>query len=256
MDKERDLATLREALERLAADGEQERVNQRLVNQVWPVLQINFDRGRITRWQQVTNKPLDDYVRIVLANFQENQHYLHQLQRARDEAVWAELFTQLKSWAYRYLIQKNFQRNQETYDLAQSYATETAIVLLDSHFPFDLDFTPWAVTLLHHTCNRLMRRAVAKKRNPDGGTVSLADSNEFLQNLAATDVAQQQEVRQNLLDAIERLPNPKWREVLLLRYVDGLEPSEIASQLNKTPSAVYSLHFRAIAELKKMLVVT
>lgn len=248
MDREIGLATLREALERLTAG-----IGQETASDIWPILQINFDRGRVSRWQRETRRLLDDYILLVAANYKQNCGYLRKIQQERDEKAWADLFTDLKKWAYRHLLQKNFTANRETYELAQAYATETAIVLLDSHFPYDLAFTPWMVTLLQRTCNRHMRRAVAQKRNPDGGTVSLANANEFLQNLAATDVAKQQEAWLHIMDAIERLPNPLWQEVLLLRYVGGLSPAEIAKQINKSPSAIYSIQFRAIAELKKVL---
>jgi RNA polymerase sigma-70 factor (ECF subfamily) len=60
------------------------------------------------------------------------------------------------------------------------------------------------------------------------------------------------EHRETLKDALARLPHEQ-REVVVLRYVAGLAPSEIAELLQKTHSSVHGLQHRGRRALKAAL---
>jgi RNA polymerase sigma-70 factor, ECF subfamily len=55
-----------------------------------------------------------------------------------------------------------------------------------------------------------------------------------------------------LRDALWRLPEEQ-REVLVLRHLAGLSPSEIASRLGKTEGSIHGLHHRGRAALQQLL---
>jgi RNA polymerase sigma-70 factor (ECF subfamily) len=57
---------------------------------------------------------------------------------------------------------------------------------------------------------------------------------------------------QSLREAFHRLP-PDQRQVLVLRHIAGLAPSEIADRLGKTESSVHGLHHRGRGALKAAL---
>jgi RNA polymerase sigma-70 factor (ECF subfamily) len=57
---------------------------------------------------------------------------------------------------------------------------------------------------------------------------------------------------QSLRDALEGLP-PEQREVLVLRHIGGLSPTEIAETLDKTEGAVHGLHHRGRKALRAAL---
>jgi RNA polymerase sigma-70 factor (ECF subfamily) len=57
---------------------------------------------------------------------------------------------------------------------------------------------------------------------------------------------------QSLRDALERLPAEQ-REVLVLRHIGGLSPTEIAETLDKTEGAVHGLHHRGRKALREAL---
>jgi RNA polymerase sigma-70 factor (ECF subfamily) len=57
---------------------------------------------------------------------------------------------------------------------------------------------------------------------------------------------------QSLKVALARLPAEQ-REVLVLRHIAGLSPSEIAERLDKTEGAVHGLHHRGRRALRAML---
>ena len=61
------------------------------------------------------------------------------------------------------------------------------------------------------------------------------------------------ERRQCLKEALAVLPEEQ-REVLVLRHVVGLSPTEIASRMGKTESSIHGLHHRGRATLKATLV--
>jgi RNA polymerase sigma-70 factor, ECF subfamily len=70
-----------------------------------------------------------------------------------------------------------------------------------------------------------------------------------------TDDAGAQEERQRsmlLQDALASLPKDQ-REVLVLRHVIGLSPSEIAERLGRTESSVHGLHHRGRGALRSVL---
>jgi RNA polymerase sigma-70 factor (ECF subfamily) len=56
----------------------------------------------------------------------------------------------------------------------------------------------------------------------------------------------------DLRQALERLPEDQ-REVLVLRHIVGLSPTEIAATLGKTESSVHGLHHRGRCTLKSAL---
>ena len=71
--------------------------------------------------------------------------------------------------------------------------------------------------------------------------------------LASTDeLAAQAELEQLAVRAVLALPAP-YRQALLLRYVGGLEPSEIARQLELPPATVRSRIARGLAEVRSEL---
>ncbi|MDP8953292.1 MAG: DUF2283 domain-containing protein [Actinomycetota bacterium] len=58
--------------------------------------------------------------------------------------------------------------------------------------------------------------------------------------------------RQELLDALSRLP-PEAREILHLRFFDGLTMSEVASALGITATAAGSRHLSALRQLRALV---
>ncbi|MBI5134839.1 RNA polymerase sigma factor [Candidatus Uhrbacteria bacterium] len=54
------------------------------------------------------------------------------------------------------------------------------------------------------------------------------------------------------LEAVEQLDGP-YKEVIIMRFVDGLSPREIAKIVDETPNVVSVRIHRAIAQLRKVL---
>ena len=76
------------------------------------------------------------------------------------------------------------------------------------------------------------------------------------EEVRVTDTGQVQigfERGQDLRHALERLPDDQ-REVLVLRHIVGLSPTEIANTLGHTESSVHGLHHRGRRTLQTALV--
>jgi RNA polymerase sigma-70 factor (ECF subfamily) len=74
--------------------------------------------------------------------------------------------------------------------------------------------------------------------------------------LAAQSSPSQEAVRREqavlLADALKRLP-PDYREVLILRHLQGLTFPEVAQRMERTPDSVQKLWIRALARLRRSL---
>lgn len=237
-----------EALQTLAKE------NEALAVAIEPIIYTNCKRERIGKWLGKNSKrTVLAYVRQVAELYEDHHHYLYQIQVEKSDDVWHPLFKQLQRWAYNFLLGKSFRPGRRTFELAIGYATDAAATLVDSYFPYDVSFDAWACVLLQNICRRNMRESRRQKRIPDENLLPL---DERLTNMLAAsdhDAHLRQELRLELLDAIRRLHNETSQRVILWRYFNNLSPAEIAEELKKSPAAVYSIHFRAVAELRKIL---
>jgi RNA polymerase sigma-70 factor (ECF subfamily) len=64
--------------------------------------------------------------------------------------------------------------------------------------------------------------------------------------------AEREETRQQVQQALARLPE-RDREVLVLRHLEGMTPTEIAAVLGIREAAVYTRHLRALRRLGELL---
>jgi len=110
------------------------------------------------------------------------------------------------------------------------------------------------VSLVRHYCGRrrrdvrLERELVAgleeSSRVLDGGLVAKQSS--------PSHKAARREQAVLLADALGQLP-ADYREVLLLRHLEGLPFPEVARRMNRTPGSVEKLWIRALARLRRSL---
>ncbi len=239
---------LEKTLEQLAQEK-----GETAVSAIRSIILTNLDQGRVGDWlgdSNDQNRTLQDYVYLVAETHSQYKDYLYRLQVEKSEEVWQNLFHQLQQWAYNYLLGKGFYRNPSTSQLAVTYATEAAITLLTVRFPYDRNFVPWAHVLLLNVCRREIRQATKASRIPDEKQSVL--DNELAHLPDSLSAPRTQELHYALLDAIEKLPQESWQQVLLLRYFHNLTPAEIAEEMDKTASAVYNLHFKAMAALREI----
>ena len=149
-------------------------------------------------------------------------------------------YKEFKDKIYTYFLYRvNFNR-----DLAEDLTSEVFIKAFNCFDSFDKDrsFQAWIYTiarnhLINHyrTANREIDLARAEKLSCD-----------FREKLEA-----EFELKE-VLKKIGRLA-PYYRDVLQLRFVDGLDNKEIAEVLEKEEGAIRTQISRALSELRKLL---
>jgi RNA polymerase sigma-70 factor (ECF subfamily) len=104
---------------------------------------------------------------------------------------------------------------------------------LDRYRPGEAPFMAWVLRVAHNAAIDHLRRA------------RLVPCEEVREPDAREDEAAEQ-VRTSLRAALESLP-PAQRDVLLLRYLVGLSPAEIATHLGRSVRSVHGLSYRGRA---------
>lgn len=128
---------------------------------------------------------------------------------------------------------------------AEDLVQETFLAALQGlrHFEGRSSFRTWLVVILNRQAALWLRRRGIRKTLalPEDGNVA-----------AASNEQSQAEARMDLGSLLEHL-NPEFREVLVLREIEGLSYDEIAAALNVPRGTVESRIFRAREQLKAAL---
>lgn len=238
---------LEQALERLA-----ETRGDELARQVKLILLANLDRGRIQRFLDGNPDQIQAYVWQVADSFSTLHVYLQKLQTKRDPEAWSPLYERMQTWAYNFFLRKNFAADDRTREIAIECANEAAMQLLNSHFPYDTDFDPWAHILVQNTCRKFIHNSLKKSIVPQEKQVDLEDDLADLNDPPLEAQMLMTELGAELDSALAQLSEAR-RNVIRMLYFDGMEMEEIAQKLGKSVGAVYSLHFNALGDLRKIL---
>jgi RNA polymerase sigma-70 factor (ECF subfamily) len=126
----------------------------------------------------------------------------------------------------------------EAEDITQSVFAKL-ITVIAKYEPRDVPFTAWILRVARNAAldHLRSRRAIPTEevRLADTGRAELGH-----------------ERSRDLRHALEQLPQEQ-REVLVLRHIVGLSPTEIAETLGKTESSVHGLHHRGRSTLQSNL---
>ncbi|MGD8457001.1 MAG: sigma-70 family RNA polymerase sigma factor [Anaerolineales bacterium] len=228
-----------------------EEKGMRFVRKVKEIINRNLDRGRVQIFIEGDMDNVNEYVETVANNYENLSPYLYQLQIEGNEEVWKELINKLQKWAYSYFISRNFYPGKNTFEIAKIQATEAAIKVLNAHFPYDVDFNPWARVLLVHTCQKYIRDANKKSTIPYKKLVSI-DKVFERGNISEKNPIIFSEEKIDLMEALEKITDAR-RQVLVMKYFKGKAINEIAEAMNRSVAAIYCLHFNGINDLRKIL---
>ena len=167
-----------------------------------------------------------------------------------------------------YLIQQFVQGNQQALDAlylryvktvytrvhyvipkmdVEDVTQEVFIAMLRSlpSFRGEAKFSTWLRTLTNNKVAEYYRK---RSRKNDAMQVDL----EYAEWSSDNSNDNSMEDRVTVRHALSRIPKP-YREIILLRYIEGMPFNEIADYLNKNVEATKSLHRRAISSLKEVL---
>lgn len=180
--------------------------------------------------EQTENKTDEDLVRLALEN---QGNFLYLLKRYEDKLM-------------RYILRiSNFSR-EEAEDILQ----DTFIKVYQNLNDFDpeLKFSSWIYRITHNQVISHYRRHQAR---PEGYKIELSDE---LANRLAADLDTPREIdlallRKNLEAALLNI-DEKYREVIVLKFFEGLDYREISDVLKKPIGTVGALINRAKIKLR------
>lgn len=222
-----------------------------LARQISPILLANLDRGRIQAGNGEAGS-IRAYVKRVAENFVVLNPYLRQLQVEQSHEVWEPLYKRLQTWAYNFFLRKGFRPGENTREIALECASDAAVNLLNAYFPYDAEFDAWAYMIVQNACLKYIRKNLRKSTVPEGMKVDLDEE------LPDPDVplleigALQNEFGAEMEGALSQLSEAR-RAVIKFVFFDELEPEEIAQRMGRSVGAIYSLQFRGLQELRKIL---
>ena len=169
------------------------------------------------------------------------------LQRCRrgDQLAWEALVRQYQARVYG--LAWHYLRNQEE---ARDAAQEAFVRIYTklASFKESEAFLPWVLRLTRNVCIDHLRRAKAR---PPASDVPLDDGPELSDTRPTPEGLAMTASRQRMLHrALERLSAP-YREMILLKEIQGLPLEEIASMLDLPLGTVKSRSNRARLELAR-----
>jgi RNA polymerase sigma factor (sigma-70 family) len=215
------------------------------------ILSTNLKRGRIQVFVEEDIKRVPEYVWKVAENYKNLGPLINQLQIERSAKTWESVFLKMQTWAYNFFIRKNFYPNIATQESAVECATEAAISVLSAHFPYDTEFEPWAHMIVLHACQKYIRKGMLSGKYQ--ANIGILDEEaENIQDHAFQEFEYHKSLRNDLLNALSQLPLSR-RQVIEMMYFRGFSAAEIAAELGKSVGAVYSQHFNALSDLKKVM---
>jgi len=167
--------------------------------------------------------------------------------KARDDDAYREVLDRYSDALYSYIygITGDSQLSQDI--LGETFLR--MVEKIDTYTYYGAPFKAWLYRIAHN----LAINAVKQARF----TVSVTDLDQVARPVTdpALRVAarlEEEELRAALRAALPELTEDQ-QQVLLLRFVEGQSPGEVAQTLGKTENAVKQLQFRAVRSLERLL---
>ena len=190
---------------------------------------------------------------------------LLQALRQGDVAAQGEILLRYRSWLRllaRLQIDSRFQGKFDASDIVQQTLLEACRALRQFRGDTEAELRAWLRQILAHVLAHEIRRYHGTQQRDVDREVSLdqalAQSSQRLGDMLAAPGSSpsQQAVRNEqeilLADVLARLPED-YREVIILRNLEGLPHEEVARRLGRNVGAVRMLWVRALARLRQEL---
>lgn len=166
------------------------------------------------------------------------------IQRAKkgDSAAFAEIYDRHQPAIYRYIF---YQVGDVA--AAEDLTSEVFVRMVEKIDRFTYRGRPllaWLYTIAHNLITDHYRHA--------GRPLPIPLDEEFVTSPAAEDIAERVLAQHRLACAIARLTDDQ-RQVILLKFVEGLDNETVAQTMGKSLGAVKSLQHRALAALRRIL---
>ena len=183
--------------------------------------------------------------------------------RAGDAAARERILSRYQAWLRilaKIQLNGDFRGKFDASDIAQQTLLEACRDLEQFRGGTESEFLAWLRQILAHVLSHEIRRYRGTRQREIGREVSveqsLAQSSQRLGNMLAVSASSpsQQAMRHEqeimLAEVLARLPDD-YRDVLILRNLEGLSHEEVAERMGRGVGAVRTLWVRALARLRK-----
>ena len=194
--------------------------------------------------------------------------YFLEALRAGDPAAPELLVNRYRPWLQllaRLQVESRFQGKFDASDIVQQTLLEACRDLPKFRGQTEAELLGWLRQILAHVLGHEMRLYHGTQQRDVDREVSLeesiAQSSQRLANmLAASGSSPSQKAARHeeevlLADVLARLP-ADYREVIILRNLEGLSHEEVAKRMNRSVGATRMLWARALARIRKLLDLT
>lgn len=180
-----------------------------------------------------------------------NVWYVHDLVRRaneqRDPEAFSELYERYSPRIYAFLCQHLNGRTQEAEDLTAEIFTKV-YEKIDSYQFRGVPFSSW---LFRVARNHLIDHVRRQQPRPEHGAMPLDSASEVAEPGAAGELDRQL-TNEGLRGAMRHLTEEQ-RQVIELRYLQGLSTQEAADAVGKSEEAAKKLQARGLAALKRAM---
>jgi RNA polymerase sigma-70 factor (ECF subfamily) len=183
--------------------------------------------------------------------------------RAGEEGAGDRLLRRFAPWLKlraRLQWESRFQAKLDPSDVVQQALIEAVRAFPHFRGRTEPEFVAWLRQILARTLAHEVRRYAGTQKRDVDREVSFEQawsrsSQRLGEMLAATGTSPSQQVARReqevlLAGALERLPED-YREVIILRHLEGLSHDAVAARVGRNPGAVRMLWVRALARLRK-----
>ena len=174
-----------------------------------------------------------------------NESVLVKKSKEGDRDAFGELYMKYLDPIYRYIFFRVNQNREEAEDLAEIVFFK-AWEHIKRYHANGKTIKPWLYTIAHNTIidhwrrNRRYTRLDPSIEDPNG------DFERALSNRGDNE---------KLFEAVNKLTDGQ-KQVIILKFIEGLSNKELETILNKRPDAVRALQSRALKQLRKLLTKT
>ena len=224
-------------------------------NHIRPIVEANVEKGRLDYFiEENPTRSVGDYVWLVVDGYLQWQECLKQIQQERSATVWDLLVIEIEQWAYHFLLRKGFRPGTETQKFAQDYVQEAAIGILQAHFPFDTEPKAWLQQIVIYTCCNQIDEWKRQQEIAEKLAQALADEKPLKTGNGGMEYQVSSKEEATVIhQAIQKLKNPKMRQVVWLRYYGEFSSHEIAAVIGSSYRYVDKLHWQSKQQLGKIL---
>lgn len=159
-----------------------------------------------------------------------------------DSAAFGELYERYIRKIYSYIYYRT--GNQHDAEDLTARVFHRALVHIETYVERGIPFSAWLYRIAHNLVANWHRDRTRRKVIPLDEFIAAG-----LRSEAPETMAESQEEKERLLEAVRRLPEER-QQLLILKFVDKLSNAEVGAIMDRSEGAIKSLYHRTLLALR------